>query len=421
MVVPRPARASARRAGAEADGGVLDAGCGTGGLLAQLRHAAGRARRFGLGVESASARAGRAAAKSGAPVVRGSVNALPFADAQLRRRDRRRRAVPRARSIRRRRWPNCGACCARAAGWSSTCRPTPGCCRRTTGRSTMSAADTRAAARGRCWRRPASRACAPRYWNGLLLPLMVVQRKLLARGGGRLGRRRVSAMARCHVAWHDRARASPALPPAGRRIGAGDRGATMNDDVPLLPQPSRRCTAPCRTPDAWPAGVGLSIVVPGVSRRRDHRRAGRGAVGAARPPAGWRSCWSTTAAPTIPARSAASWCDRARVPLTYIEHARNFGEHNAVMTGLRHARGAYVITMDDDLQNPPEEVDPALRPCAARRLGRRLHALRRSSSTPAGAISAAASPTRSRIVCWTSRRGSICRRSAACRRWWCGR
>ena len=46
----------------------------------------------------------------------------------------------------------------------------------------------------------------------------------------------------------------------------------------------------------------------------------------------------------------------ATIPLTYIEHARNFGEHNAVMTGLRHARGAYVINMDDDLQNPPEEV-----------------------------------------------------------------
>jgi undecaprenyl-phosphate 4-deoxy-4-formamido-L-arabinose transferase len=44
------------------------------------------------------------------------------------------------------------------------------------------------------------------------------------------------------------------------------------------------------------------------------------------------------------------------VPITYVEHARNFGEHNAVMTGLRHVRGAYVITMDDDLQNPPEEV-----------------------------------------------------------------
>lgn len=46
----------------------------------------------------------------------------------------------------------------------------------------------------------------------------------------------------------------------------------------------------------------------------------------------------------------------ARVPLVYVEHARNYGEHNAVMTGLRHASGDYVITMDDDLQNPPEEV-----------------------------------------------------------------
>ena len=47
---------------------------------------------------------------------------------------------------------------------------------------------------------------------------------------------------------------------------------------------------------------------------------------------------------------------RARVPITLIDHARNFGEHNAVMTGLRHARGRHVINMDDDLQNPPEEV-----------------------------------------------------------------
>ena len=46
----------------------------------------------------------------------------------------------------------------------------------------------------------------------------------------------------------------------------------------------------------------------------------------------------------------------ARAPLVYIEHARNYGEHNAVMTGLRHARGGFVITMDDDLQNPAEEV-----------------------------------------------------------------
>ncbi|MGH7034563.1 MAG: glycosyltransferase family 2 protein, partial [Stellaceae bacterium] len=47
---------------------------------------------------------------------------------------------------------------------------------------------------------------------------------------------------------------------------------------------------------------------------------------------------------------------RARVPITVVNLARNFGEHNAVMAGLREARGAHVITMDDDLQNPPGEV-----------------------------------------------------------------
>ena len=47
---------------------------------------------------------------------------------------------------------------------------------------------------------------------------------------------------------------------------------------------------------------------------------------------------------------------RATVPITLVDLARNFGEHNAVMAGLRQAAGAHVITMDDDLQNPPEEV-----------------------------------------------------------------
>lgn len=47
---------------------------------------------------------------------------------------------------------------------------------------------------------------------------------------------------------------------------------------------------------------------------------------------------------------------RAKVPITVIDLARSFGEHNAVMAGLREARGAHIITMDDDLQNPPSEV-----------------------------------------------------------------
>ncbi len=47
---------------------------------------------------------------------------------------------------------------------------------------------------------------------------------------------------------------------------------------------------------------------------------------------------------------------RTDVPVTFVNLSRNFGEHNAVMAGLRHARGDYIITMDDDLQNPITEV-----------------------------------------------------------------
>lgn len=49
-------------------------------------------------------------------------------------------------------------------------------------------------------------------------------------------------------------------------------------------------------------------------------------------------------------------CKKNAVALTVVNLARNFGEHNAVMAGYAHARGAYIINMDDDLQNPPEEV-----------------------------------------------------------------
>ena len=35
---------------------------------------------------------------------------------------------------------------------------------------------------------------------------------------------------------------------------------------------------------------------------------------------------------------------------------RNAGQHNAVMAGLRVARGRYIVTMDDDLQHDPDDV-----------------------------------------------------------------
>ncbi len=61
-------------------GRVLDGGCGTGGLLTALAPLPGVQP---VGLEYAPAAAARAAAKSGAPVAGGSINALPFADASF--------------------------------------------------------------------------------------------------------------------------------------------------------------------------------------------------------------------------------------------------------------------------------------------------------------------------------------------------
>jgi undecaprenyl-phosphate 4-deoxy-4-formamido-L-arabinose transferase len=36
--------------------------------------------------------------------------------------------------------------------------------------------------------------------------------------------------------------------------------------------------------------------------------------------------------------------------------ARNFGQHNALLAGIRLAEGVWITTIDDDLQNPPEEI-----------------------------------------------------------------
>jgi dolichol-phosphate mannosyltransferase/undecaprenyl-phosphate 4-deoxy-4-formamido-L-arabinose transferase len=41
--------------------------------------------------------------------------------------------------------------------------------------------------------------------------------------------------------------------------------------------------------------------------------------------------------------------------------ARNFGQHNALLCGFHYVEGDFVITMDDDLQHPPEELPKMIR------------------------------------------------------------
>jgi glycosyltransferase involved in cell wall biosynthesis len=121
----------------------------------------------------------------------------------------------------------------------------------------------------------------------------------------------------------------------------------MNDDTDL------RYQVPADPTQS--IGIGLSIVIPVY---RGAATIGRlvDALSALHPAGGLEIVLVNDGSPDNSAEICQDLVRHATIPLTYIEHARNFGEHNAVMTGLRHASGAYVITMDDDLQNPPEEV-----------------------------------------------------------------
>ena len=52
------------------------------------------------------------------------------------------------------------------------------------------------------------------------------------------------------------------------------------------------------------------------------------------------------------ARDLAKGNDRVRA----IRLARNYGQHNALVAGIRAASNDVIVTMDDDLQHPPEEL-----------------------------------------------------------------
>ena len=47
---------------------------------------------------------------------------------------------------------------------------------------------------------------------------------------------------------------------------------------------------------------------------------------------------------------------RTRPWLRGINLMRNYGQHNALLCGIRAVRGDVIVTMDDDLQNPPSEI-----------------------------------------------------------------
>lgn len=47
---------------------------------------------------------------------------------------------------------------------------------------------------------------------------------------------------------------------------------------------------------------------------------------------------------------------RNKGKITVIHLAKNCGQNSTILCGLNHCKGDYIIIMDDDLQNPPEEI-----------------------------------------------------------------
>lgn len=157
-------------------GPVLDAGCGTGGFLAVLRAEIPDR----VGVEWSEAGVIRAARKSGAPVARGSVNALPFPDASF-------GAVVSADVL-------CHAAVTPGLALAEMMRvlrpggrlvvnmPAYAWLRSAHDHHVHNARRVTARTLREWLGRAGLVGVRATYWNSLLLPLMVVQRKLLNRG-----------------------------------------------------------------------------------------------------------------------------------------------------------------------------------------------------------------------------------------------
>src|ERR1700736_4826489 len=55
-----------------------------------------------------------------------------------------------------------------------------------------------------------------------------------------------------------------------------------------------------------------------------------------------------------------SWAGRRPDVVRVLELSRNFGQHPAVLAGFHDVTGDVAVTLDADLQNPPEEIPKLL-------------------------------------------------------------
>ena len=134
-----------------------------------------------------------------------------------------------------------------------------------------------------------------------------------------------------------------------------------------MPTPERQAVSPATVRSPLSTVADTEIRSPVVQRGHSRCSTANGSLGAPSsgrsrssrvPTSTSRSSWSTTGAPT----GAGTWSrsSLSRIPrVVAIKLLKNYGQHNANLCGFRAARGDFVITMDDDGQNPPEEIAKA--------------------------------------------------------------
>lgn len=122
----------------------------------------------------------------------------------------------------------------------------------------------------------------------------------------------------------------------------------------MTPPPTSAQGDAANPADPQPA-VDLSLVIP-LYRSRDSVPLLIQRLEALDPPCRMEVILVDDGSPDDTAEQARRHLGGSRLEGLLIRHSRNFGEHQAVLTGWRHARGRHLVNLDDDLQNPPEEA-----------------------------------------------------------------
>jgi len=104
-----------------------------------------------------------------------------------------------------------------------------------------------------------------------------------------------------------------------------------------------------------PVRPELSMVIP-LYRSRSTIDLLIDRLEALKPPCSWELILVDDGSPDGTAERARERLLRSPLRGLLLCHSRNYGEHQAVLTGYRHATGTYILNLDDDLQNPPEEA-----------------------------------------------------------------